>query len=52
MVFVKQKGTKATKNLSADFTSIQQEFVVKVKKVIEDHSVPDALIINWDQTTC
>ncbi|KAH3834639.1 hypothetical protein DPMN_107971 [Dreissena polymorpha] len=52
MGFVKRKGTKATKFLPTDFQSIQEGFLAKVNKVVNEENVPDSLFINWDQTGC
>lgn len=52
MGFVKRKGTKAVKTLPSDFDDIKCEFVKKVNNVVNEYSVPDSLIINWDQTGC
>ena len=41
MGFVKRKEPKTVKTLPSDFKSIKWEF-----------SVPDSLVINWDQTGC
>ncbi|CAC5395882.1 unnamed protein product [Mytilus coruscus] len=49
---VKRKGTKGVKHLPADFDDIKQEYVKKVSTVIKQHSIPDSLVIKWDQTGC
>ena len=50
--FVKRKGTKAVKTLPSDFEIIKCEFVKKVEKVVSEFSIPDSLVINWDQNGC
>ena len=40
------------KVLPTDFDDIKQKFNEKVDKTVYEHSVPDDLIINWDQTGC
>ena len=52
MGFVKRKGTKAVKHLPSDFDDIKAKHLEKVNKVVEEHRVPDSLIINRDQTGC
>ena len=52
MGFVKRKGTKAVKTLPSDFEQIKNDFVKRVTDTINENSVPDSLIINWDQTGC
>lgn len=52
MGFVQRKGTKGVKHLPADFDNIKTEFVQRVNKAVVDNSVPDSLVINWDQTGC
>ena len=49
---MKRKGTKAVKTLPSDFESIKCEFVKKVEKVVSEFSIPDSLVINWDQNGC
>jgi hypothetical protein len=50
MGFVKRKGTKNVKQLPSDFEEIKASFVEKVSNVVKQHDIPDALVINWDQT--
>ncbi|WAR07101.1 hypothetical protein MAR_017059 [Mya arenaria] len=52
MGFVKRKGTKATKTLSADLEDIKDTFVSKVQGMIQEHHIPDSLVLNFDQTGC
>lgn len=46
----KRKGTKGVKTLPDDFETIKDAYVQRVRKTIEDHQIPDELVINWDQT--
>lgn len=48
--FVKRKGTKGVKHLPEDFDVIQSGFLKRIDDVVTKHSIPDSLIINWDQT--
>ena len=52
MGYVKRKGTKAVKVLPTDFNDIKQKLNEKVNKAVDEHNVPDDMIINWDQTGC
>ena len=52
MGFIKHKGTKAVKNLPEDFDTIHQNYTDKISTVVQEHKLPDLLIINWDQTGC
>jgi len=50
MGFVKRCGTKGVKQLPQDFDDIKAAFVEKVNNVFTKNAIPDALVINWDQT--
>lgn len=52
MKFVKRKGTQAVKHLPNDFDEITKENISKIDNVERKHTIPDTLIIKWDQTGC
>jgi len=46
----KRKATKGIKTLPDDFDEISKAYTSRVTTAVETHSIPDSLIINWDQT--
>ena len=50
MGLVRRKATKAARKKPADFESLKAHFHQRITKVVKDHSVPPALILNFDQT--
>ena len=46
----KRKGTKAAKKIPANFEEIKKNFLDEFERVCKEHSIPDHLVINWDQT--
>ncbi|KAK3084641.1 hypothetical protein FSP39_016716 [Pinctada imbricata] len=47
---VRRKGTKGVKSLPKDFESLKSAFIDRVECFRKEHKIPDALVINWDQT--
>ena len=52
MDFVKRKGTKGTKTLPKDYECIKKAYVDRYTAAVTEHSIPDELVINIDQTGC
>ena len=50
MGLVRHKATKAARKTPDDFDNIKIQFLHRITKVVQDHSVPSALILNLDQT--
>ena len=50
MGLVRRKATKAARKKPPDFESLKVQFHECITKVVRDHSVPPALILNFDQT--
>ncbi|KAK3098237.1 hypothetical protein FSP39_017476 [Pinctada imbricata] len=50
MGFSKRKGTKGVKHLPDDFDEIQSKFIERINENVVKYKIPDALVINWDQT--
>lgn len=50
MNFVRRKGTKAARKLPPDFPEIRDEFVKRVRTVIDKNVVPPEMFVNFDQT--
>ena len=50
MGLVRRKATKAARKKPTDFESLKAQFLQRITKVVKDHSVPPALILNLDQT--
>ena len=50
MGLVRCKATKAARKKPAEFESLKVHFHQRITKVVKDHSVPPALILNFDQT--
>ena len=50
MGLVHRKATKAARKKPVDFESLKAQFHHHITKVVRDHSVPPALILNFDQT--
>ena len=46
----RHKATKATRKLPADFLEIKLSFLQRIKDEVEKNSIPQDLIVNWDQT--
>lgn len=46
------KRHKSREKFAKIFWWNKNEFINSVVKVKKDHSVPDSLILNWDQTGC
>ena len=44
-------GTKAARKvLPADFANKKEEYLQKIHNIVDENSIPEQLIINWDQT--
>ena len=52
MGYVQRKGTKDVKHLPKDFDQLKENWLQKIDETTKQHSVPDDLILNWDQTGC
>lgn len=50
MGFVMRKATKAARKVPADLTDLRAEFHQRIVDNIQEHEIPHALIINFDQT--
>ena len=50
MNFVKRKATMKSKFVVNKFDEVKQQFLVKIKAVVEMAEIPHDLIINWDHT--
>ena len=50
MNFTKRKGTKAARHRPEDFEIIQGKFHRRIARRVKKYKIPDALVINWDQT--
>ena len=48
--YVKRKAPKAARKLPADFPEIKLSFLQRIKDEVEKNSIPQDLIVNWDQT--
>ena len=48
--FVRRKGTKAARKLPFDFDKQKLEFLSRVHAIREKFSIPEELVINFDQT--
>ena len=46
----RRKATKAPCKLPVDFLEIKLSFLQRIKDEVEKNSVPQDLIVNWDQT--
>ena len=50
MNFVKRKATTRAKSMVHNFDEVKQQFLQDVSAVVTFEEIPDALIVNWDQT--
>ncbi len=50
MGFSKRRANSKSKVLVSDFETVKDDFCNDVKCVVKMEDIPDALIINWDQT--
>lgn len=48
--YVKRKGTKCARHLPENFEELRTEFLERISTLVQEHDIPDAMIINWDQT--
>lgn len=50
--FAKRRGTSSRKNMpETEVNEKKNKFVAEVKQKVDDNHIPDALIINWDETS-
>lgn len=47
---VKRKATKAARKVPDDFADQKVNFLESIRKARTDDSIPDDLVVNWDQT--
>ena len=52
MGYVQRKGTKDVKHVPKDFDKLQHNWLTKINESTNEHSIPDDMILNWDQTGC
>ena len=50
MHFVKQRATTKQVTRCENFDSLKEQYLIDIEAVAETESIPDSLIINWDQT--
>ena len=50
MDFVKRKGSTSTKIITKDFEKARDDFLLRIKETVADHSMPSFLIVNSDET--
>ena len=50
MGFSKRRGRSTSKVIPAEFEIVRSNYLVQIYSVITMESIPDSLIINWDQT--
>ena len=50
MGYVRRKGTKAARQLPADFPEVKATFLERVRSAVTAHDIPPQLVINFDQT--
>ena len=48
--YMKSKGTKATRSKPEDFEKTKMDYIERIEKCVNEHSIPYDLILNWDQT--
>lgn len=48
--YVRRKGTKAARKLPFDFEEQKITFLSDVRDIISEHSIPEQLVLNFDQT--
>ncbi len=48
--YVKRKGTKAARKVPDDFVDQKTKFLDTIARIVKEHSIPDELVINFDQT--
>ena len=50
MGFSKRRGTSTSKVTPADFEIVRSTYLIDIYSVVTMESIPNSLIINWDQT--
>ncbi|XP_062579389.1 uncharacterized protein LOC134241337 [Saccostrea cucullata] len=45
-----RRATKGVKSLPSDFDDLKNSFIKRFQDVVKEDSIPDEMIINWDQT--
>lgn len=50
MNFVKRKATKEARKVPSDFEEIKARYFDKISEIVRKYSIPDQMIINWDQS--
>jgi hypothetical protein len=46
----KGKGTKVARSKPEDFEKTKMDYIERIEKCVNEHNIPDDLILNWDQT--
>ena len=52
MGYVQRKGTKDVKHVPKDFDKLRDNWLTNINESTNEHSIPDDMILNWDQTGC
>ena len=50
MNYVKRKGTKAARKVPENFLEVKNIFFDQIRRSIQEHGIPDELILNMDET--
>ena len=45
-----EKGTKVARSKPEDFEKTKMDYIERIEKCVNEHNIPDDLILNWDQT--
>ena len=48
--YTKRKGTKVARSKPEDFEKTKMDYIERIEKCVNEHNIPDDLILNWDQT--
>ena len=48
--YTKRKGTKVARSKLEDFEKTKMDYIERIEKCVNEHNIPDDLILNWDQT--
>jgi hypothetical protein len=45
-----EKGTKVARSKPEDFEKTKMDYIERIEKCVNEHNIPNDLILNWDQT--